>query len=46
MPSEYGSGVNLPSLIGGWGGFVGLGLGTELFALAILLVFFKRRRWF
>jgi magnesium transporter len=32
--------------IGGWGAFAGLGLGTELLALAILLVFFRRRRWF
>ena len=32
--------------IGGWGAFVGLGLGTELVALAILLAFFKRRGWF
>ena len=30
----------------GWGTFVGLGLGTELLALAILLLFFKRRGWF
>jgi magnesium transporter len=26
--------------------FVGLGLGTELFAVVVLLVFFKRRGWF
>jgi magnesium transporter len=32
--------------IAGWGAFVGLGLGTELVALAILLVMFKRRGWF
>jgi magnesium transporter len=32
--------------IGGWEAFVGLGVGTELVALAILLVFFKRRGWF
>ena len=32
--------------IGGWETFVGLGVGTELVALAILLAFFKRRRWF
>ena len=32
--------------IGGWETFVGLGVGTELVALAILLVFFKRRGWF
>jgi magnesium transporter len=29
-----------------WGTFVGLGIGTELIALLILLVFFKRRGWF
>jgi magnesium transporter len=32
--------------IGGWPLFLGLGIGTELVALAILLVFFKRRGWF
>lgn len=32
--------------IAGWGAFAGLGLGTELLALAILLVFFRRRGWF
>ena len=32
--------------IGGWEAFVGLGIGTELVALAILLAFFKRRGWF
>jgi magnesium transporter len=32
--------------IRGWEGFVGLGVGTELLALAILLAFFKRRGWF
>ena len=32
--------------ISGWSGFVGLGIGTELVALAILLAFFKRRGWF
>ena len=32
--------------IGRWQTFVGLGLGTELLALAMLLVFFKRRGWF
>jgi magnesium transporter len=32
--------------IGGWPAFVGLGIGTELVALAILLGFFKRRGWF
>ena len=26
--------------------FVGVGVGTELVALAILLVYFKRRGWF
>jgi magnesium transporter len=29
-----------------WGTFVTLGLGTELIALAILLIYFKRRGWF
>ncbi len=32
--------------IGHWQAFVGVGVGTELVALAILLAFFKRRRWF
>jgi len=32
--------------ITGWGTFVGLGLGSELVALAALLAYFKRRRWF
>jgi magnesium transporter len=32
--------------IGGWPDFLGLGIGTELVALAILLAFFKRRGWF
>jgi magnesium transporter len=32
--------------IASWPVFVGLGLGIELFALAILLGFFKRRGWF
>jgi magnesium transporter len=32
--------------IGGWQAFVGVGVGTELVALAILLAFFKRRGWF
>ena len=32
--------------IGGWQTFVGLGVGTELVALVILLAFFKRRGWF
>jgi magnesium transporter len=32
--------------ITGWGTFFALGLGTELAALVILLVYFKRRGWF
>jgi magnesium transporter len=32
--------------IGAWETFVAFGLGTELIALALLLVFFKRRGWF
>jgi magnesium transporter len=32
--------------IADWGTFVALGLGTELVALAMLLVYFKRRGWF
>jgi len=32
--------------ISGWASFVALGGGTELLALAILLVYFKRQRWF
>ena len=32
--------------IGHWQAFVGVGVGTELAALAILLAFFKRRGWF
>jgi magnesium transporter len=32
--------------ISGWPAFVGLGIGTELVALAILIAFFKRRGWF
>jgi magnesium transporter len=32
--------------IADWATFVGLGLGTELVALAILVVYFKRRGWF
>jgi Mg2+ and Co2+ transporter CorA len=32
--------------IGAWETFVGLGVGTELVALAILLAFFKRHGWF
>ena len=31
--------------VGGWA-FVALGLGTELLALAVLLVYFERRGWF
>jgi magnesium transporter len=32
--------------IGRWQTFVGVGVGTELVAVAILLAFFKRRGWF
>jgi magnesium transporter len=32
--------------IGGWPAFVGLGIGTELVAVAMLVTFFKRRGWF
>jgi magnesium transporter len=32
--------------IGHWQAFFGVGVGTELVALAILLAFFKRRGWF
>jgi len=32
--------------IGGWETFVGLGVGTEVVALLVLLAFFKRRAWF
>jgi magnesium transporter len=32
--------------IGGWPAFVGLGIGTEIAAVAILMAFFKRRGWF
>jgi magnesium transporter len=32
--------------IGHWQAFVGVGVGTELVVLAILLAFFKRRGWF
>jgi magnesium transporter len=32
--------------VSGWPAFVGLGIGTELVALAILIAFFKRRGWF
>ena len=30
----------------GWGAFVGLGIGTELLVIALMLVYFKRRGWF
>jgi len=36
----------LTSHIGHWEAFVGVGVGTELVALAVLLAFFKRRGWF
>jgi magnesium transporter len=36
----------LTSHIGRWQAFVGVGVGTELVVLAILLAFFKRRGWF
>ena len=32
--------------ITGWGSFVVLGIGTELLALTLLLIYFKRQRWF
>jgi magnesium transporter len=32
--------------IGGWRAFVGLGIGLQILTLAILLAFFKKRRWF
>ncbi|MFN2629301.1 MAG: magnesium/cobalt transporter CorA [Gaiellaceae bacterium] len=32
--------------IGGWEAFIGLGLGTEVLGLAVLMAFFKRRGWF
>jgi len=32
--------------IGRWETFVGFGIGTEVFAMAALLYFFKRRGWF
>jgi magnesium transporter len=32
--------------VGHWQAFVGVGVGTELVALAILLAFFRRRGWF
>ena len=32
--------------IAGWPAFVGLGIGTEIVAITILVTFFKRRGWF
>jgi magnesium transporter len=32
--------------IGGWPAFVGLGIGSEIVAVAVLMTFFKRRGWF
>jgi magnesium transporter len=32
--------------IGHWETFVGFGIGTEVLAIAVLLAYFKRRRWF
>jgi magnesium transporter len=32
--------------IAGWPAFVGLGIGAEIVAVAILVIFFKRRGWF
>lgn len=32
--------------VGGLGAFVGLGIGIQLAALAVLILFFKRRAWF
>jgi hypothetical protein len=32
--------------IGGWGAFVGLGLGTELVVVALLVTWSKHRGWF
>jgi magnesium transporter len=32
--------------IGGWPAFVGLGIGSEIVTVAILMTFFKRRGWF
>jgi len=32
--------------IGGWPAFAGLGIGTEVLAVAVLMTFFKRRGWF
>jgi magnesium transporter len=36
----------LVSHVGGWAPFVGLGIGSELVAVAVLVAYFKRRRWF
>jgi len=32
--------------VGGWPALVGLGFGTEILAVVIMMVFFKRRGWF
>jgi magnesium transporter len=32
--------------IGGWPAFVGLGIGTEIVTVVLLMMFFKRRGWF
>jgi magnesium transporter len=32
--------------IGGWPAFLGLGIGTEVVTVAIMMTFFKRRGWF
>jgi len=32
--------------IDGWPAFLVLGLGIEILAISILMMFFKRRRWF
>jgi magnesium transporter len=32
--------------IGGWPAFLGLGIGIEIVAIALLMTFFKRRGWF
>ena len=42
-------GQNFPWLVdhvGGWPAFVGLGIGLDLVAVALLLAFFRRRGWF
>jgi magnesium transporter len=36
----------LTAHIGHWRALVGVGVGTELFALGVLLALFKRRGWF